>query len=82
LPRLGHRPDRKQKLPEDSQPKGQVPFGGFGIASWAPDVGVQNEPLLTYPCAHEPPGPGGFGCGNGAAAAAVIATARMKAFMP
>jgi hypothetical protein len=38
-------PDRKQKLPDDNQPNGHVRFGGFVTASWAPALGVQNEPL-------------------------------------
>jgi hypothetical protein len=37
------------KLPELSQPHGQVPLGGFGIASCAPCDGVQNEPEVTRP---------------------------------
>lgn len=40
-------PLRRQKLPDDAQPHGQVPFGGFGIASWAPCVGTQNDPDVT-----------------------------------
>jgi hypothetical protein len=30
-----------------------------------PDDGVQNEPLVMYPCGQLPPGPGGFGTGSG-----------------
>jgi hypothetical protein len=40
-------PLRKQELLDASQPKGQLPFGGFATASCAPADGTQNEPLAA-----------------------------------
>jgi hypothetical protein len=40
-----------------------VPFGGFGIASWVPCDGAQNEADAIHLCVHDPPGPAGP-CGN------------------
>jgi hypothetical protein len=44
---VAHRPLplRRQNEPELIQPHGHDPFGGFGIASCAPALGTQNEPL-------------------------------------
>lgn len=39
-------PGRRQYEPDAIHPHGQVPFGGLGIASWAPCMGTQNEPLV------------------------------------
>jgi hypothetical protein len=41
-----------------------VPFGGFGIASWAPCDGAQNEADAIHLCVHDPPGPAGLCCGS------------------
>jgi len=46
------------------------------MASCAPWLGTQYDPLDVYPCGHEPPGP----CGNGSALAA-IATKASAAMM-
>jgi hypothetical protein len=40
-------PLRRQKLPDEVHPHGQVAFGGFGMASCAPWDGTQNEPLVV-----------------------------------
>src|SRR5262249_26985081 len=49
--------------------------GGLAIVSCVPDDGVQNEPLVMYPCGQLPPGPGGFGTGSGSVSAAVVTSA-------
>jgi hypothetical protein len=36
---------------------------------------MQNDPLEKYPWGQLPPGPGGFGCGNGSAIAALETSA-------
>jgi hypothetical protein len=41
----------------------------LAIVSCVPDDGVQNEPLVMYPCGQLPPGPGGFGTGSGSVSA-------------
>jgi hypothetical protein len=64
-------PLRRQYEPDDVHPHGHVPLGGFGTASCAPCDGTQYDPLDVYPCGQLPPGPGGFGTGNGSACAAV-----------
>src|SRR5262249_4272127 len=51
---------------------GQFPFGGFGIASCAPRIDTQYDPLAPQPCGEEPPGPGGFGCGSGSACVVTV----------
>jgi hypothetical protein len=60
-------PLRRQNEPLRVHDHGQVPLCGNGIASWAPSRGTQKEPDLDQPCAQEPPGPGGIGCGRGCA---------------
>jgi hypothetical protein len=71
-------PLRRQYGPLAVQPHGQVPFGGFTMASAAPGDGVQNEPLAREPCGHEPPGPDGFGTGSGSTSAVVAASASTR----
>jgi hypothetical protein len=43
---VSQRPLRRQNEPDEVHPKGHVPFGGFGTASWAPWLGTQYEPLV------------------------------------
>jgi hypothetical protein len=62
-------------------PGGQVPFAGFAMASCASCDGTQNDPDDVQPCGHEPPGPAGFGTGNGSASVAVANSARMTVAM-
>jgi hypothetical protein len=50
--RIGHGVTARCRCAGRSCPtrsNGHVPFGGFGIASCAPCIGTQNEPLVTYP---------------------------------
>jgi hypothetical protein len=51
------------------------------MASCAPCDGTQYDPLDVYPCGHEPPGPCGFGTGNGSACAAVATKANIAMMM-
>jgi hypothetical protein len=48
-------PAPQAERPEEVHLNGHAPLGGFGAASWAPWDGTQYEPLVKYPCGHEPP---------------------------
>jgi hypothetical protein len=58
-------PLRRQKLPLEVHPHGQLPLLGLAMASCAPCDGTQNDPDDVYPCGQLPPGPDGFGTGKG-----------------